>query len=183
MIWRLSPRTNQRRSRDLTLTAHTLPYTLWSHDTRLGESDLDLPAPRPGMLLGAFRPAAAGLSVLPLFVEVTSAGLALGPMLEREGLTRERLGDGLGAAIHDALPRTSEGRRYAAACAAIDALGLRLRDAAGAVVAARGFALSDLWQLGPGLAGLPPEAHAAAESVGLARYSLSVMLPLPDTTS
>lgn len=157
-----------------------MPYTLWSHDTLLGESDLDLPAPRPGMLLGAFRPTAAGLPVLPLFVEVTASALALGPMLEREGLTRDRLGDALGAAIHEGVPRTPEGQRHAAARAAVDALGLTLRDDAGAVVPARGFTLSDVWRLGPELAALPADLRAAAESTGVPRYSLGVTLPRPE---
>lgn len=160
-----------------------MPYTLWSHDTLLGESDLALPAPRPGMLLGAFRPTAAGLPVLPLFVEVTASALALGPMLEREGLTRERLGDGLAAAIHEAMPRTSEGQRHAAACAAVDALGLILRDEANAIVPARGLTLSDVWELGPALGKLPSELHAAAEAMGVPCYSLGVTVSRPEASS
>jgi len=153
-----------------------MPYTILSGDTLLGETELEFPPAQPDTLSGTFRPTAAGNAILPAFLESMAAVLGIGAMLQREGLTRERRGDDLGRAIREALLRTPEGQRVAAAQAAIEALRLELRDPSGAVVRTRQIVLSDAMRSAVAFGGLPAEAPAEAEAAGLAPYVVSVLL-------
>jgi hypothetical protein len=158
-----------------------MTYTLWSHDVLLGESELDMPLPEGGMLAGGLRLTAAGRDAMHVFAEAMDAVMALQPMLEREGLSAERLGPALGEAMFDALHATPEGQRFAETRRAIADLALELRDAAGARVATEDLWIQDVARFGDAgdvatLDALPPEVQAEAETAGLMRYLLFASL-------
>jgi hypothetical protein len=150
-------------------------YTLWSHGVLLGESELNL-QPAQGLAhVGTFYPAEEGRALLPLFSDAMAAVREIGPMLERQGITAERLGRDMGKAVYDTLRQTAEGRRVAETGAAIDALRLELRGPDGSVVPTQQVLLQDSWALTPEIAALPPEAHADLEAEGFMRYLLCVI--------
>ena len=75
---------------DATARLTTMPYTLWSRDTLLGESELALPSSAPGTLVGMFMPSADAADALPTLTGLLHATLQIRAMLDREGITRER---------------------------------------------------------------------------------------------
>lgn len=151
-----------------------MAFTLWGSAELLGETDFEYGSPQPGIPTGSFRPTDAGLGLMPLFEEAMAALMAIEPMLQREGVTRERWGEQLGQAVYDAFQRTEEGQRLAASRDAIAALRLELRDATGAVVPTKQITIQNAHQLIPGLADLHDETGPGPPL--FPRYVLSVVL-------
>ena len=157
-----------------------MSFTLWSRGSLLGELAL---AQQAGtrVLIGPFRPNDAGRAVLPLFRNALTALMALGPMLERRGITRDRLGTDLGQAVHEALHQSSEGERVAHTRAALDALGLELHDAADVAIPMEQISVQELW--GVDSATEPsPIARSRADAMGLPQYMAAVTLADPSPT-
>jgi hypothetical protein len=153
-----------------------MPYTLWSDGVLLGETDLAMPVPQPEARVGVFHPTAAGGALIPTLLQVPLAVLALASVFEREDLTKGRLGDDLGPAIHDAMQSTPELQRLRAAQAAVDALHLELKDEAGANVPAAHISLSDVTAFDADPADLMAEVEADEDAAAFGRYLLSVIL-------
>lgn len=157
-----------------------MPHTLWSGDTLLGETDFGLGSPRPGFRVGVFHPSPGGLSAIPILANAVTTLRASAAMLDREEITRERLGDAVGPAVYDALNNTPEGQRAAAARAAVEALHLELRDADGRAVRTGHIVLFDMVENIPPFAGLPAEARLEVERMGFGRYLLCATDESPD---
>ncbi len=157
-----------------------MPHTLWSDDTLLGETDFGLGSPRPGFRVGVFHPTPAGLAAIPVLANVVTTARATAAMLEREEITRERLGDAVGPAVYEALNNTPEGQRAAAARAALEALHLELRDADARVSRTGHIVLFDMVENIPPFAGLPADARLEVERMGFGRYLLCAMDESPE---
>jgi hypothetical protein len=153
-----------------------MPYTLWSDGVLLGQSDLAMPVPQPEAHVGVFRPTAAGEALIPTLLQVPLAVLALASVFERDDLTKQRLGDDLGPAIHDAMQRAPEIQQLRAAQAAVDALHLELKDEAGAVVPAAHISLTDVTAFDGDPADVMAELEADEDAAAFGRYLLSVIL-------
>ena len=141
----------------------------------LGEFDPAASTRQPGARTAPFWPTDAGRALMPSFIDVLTTAMALGPMMRREGITREKLGDRLGDAVYDALHNSLEGQRAAAARAVVDALELELRDEAGHRVETGQLLIYDIGAVVPG--GLPSETPLDGEPPGFSRYLLCVMDP------
>ena len=76
-----------------------MSFTPWSRGSLLGTLDLTEQAPGMHSLVGLFQATDAGRSVLPLFQDAMTALMAIGPMLERRGITQERRGADVGQAV------------------------------------------------------------------------------------
>jgi hypothetical protein len=152
-----------------------MPYTLWSDGVLLGETDLAVQSPLPDVRLGSFRPTAAGDALLPTMLQVLTAMHAIGSMLERERLTRERLGDDFGLAVLTAMQTSPEGKNLRAAQDAVDALHLELKDDAGAVVPNVHISLNDLANFGADPVDLTPARLAEEGASAFGRYMLTVV--------
>jgi hypothetical protein len=132
-----------------------ITYTLCQGATLLGEGDLAPTRAGDDALGGPFRPTEAFAAVRPAFDALVAARGAMAAALGG-------LPDGAGAdEIREQLRAPGAGAAVGTALAAVEALGLEVRDPAGralagvqAVVAASALRL-------PG--GLTPEQHAAAE--------------------
>ena len=157
-----------------------MSHALWSDGTLLGETDFGLGSPQPGIRVGVFHPTPAGLAAIPILANVVTTAKALGPMLKREGITRERLGEAVGPATYEALTNTPEGRRAVDARAAVEALHLELRDADGHVVRIGQITLFDMVENIPPFAGLPADARLEVERMGFGRYLLCATDESPD---
>ena len=157
-----------------------MPHTLWSGDALLGETDFGLGSPRPGFRVGMFHPTPAGLAAIPILANAVTTARATAAMLDREEITRERLGDAVGPAIYEALNNSPEGQRAAAARAAVEALHLELRDAGGWAVRTGQIILFDMVENIPPFAGLPADARLEVERTGFGRYLLCATDESPD---
>jgi hypothetical protein len=155
-------------------------HTLWSDGTLLGETDFGLGSPQPGGRVGVFHPTPAGLAAIPVLANVVTTARATAAMLQREEITRERLGDAVGPAIYEALTNSPEGQRAAEARAAVEALHLELRDADGHVVRTGQITVFDIVEIVPPFAGLPAEGRLEVERMGFGRYLLCATDESPD---
>ncbi len=152
-----------------------MTFTLWSRGSILGELELPDDSGGTRRLVGPFRPTDAGRAALPAFLDAQAALMAIGPMLERRGITRDRLGGELGQAVHEALHDSPEGQRVARTRATLDALALELRDATGTPVPIKQVTIGDVW--GAGSVGEPPtETRTRIEAAGLPLYMAAVTL-------
>jgi hypothetical protein len=157
-------------------------FTLWSRGSLLGELEL---TDHPGgtrALVGPFRPTDAGRAMLPVFLDAQTALTAIGPMLERRGITRERLGAALGQAVHEALHESPEGQRVAQTRATLDALVLELHDGTDTPVPMRQITIQDVWSAGSA-AEPPVDARTSIEAAGLPQYVAAVTLMDPRSAS
>lgn len=134
------------------------------------------------LLVGPFRPTDAGRAALPVFLDAQTALMAIGPMLERRGVTRENLGPELGQAVQEALHNSPEGQLVAQTRATLDALALELRDATGTPVPMKQVTIQDVWSAGKA-AEAPPETRTHTEAPGLAQYLAAVTLIDPWSAS
>jgi hypothetical protein len=159
-----------------------MSFTLWSRGSLLGELELTKFPAGTRVVAGPFRPNDAGRAVLPLFLNAMTALMAIDPMLERRGITRERLGAELGQAVHEALHQSPEGERVAQTRGALDALALELHDAAGMPVPMEQVTIQELW--GVDSAAEPsPVVRARADAMGLPQYIAAVTLADPAPAS
>jgi hypothetical protein len=157
-----------------------MPHTLWSNGTLLGETDFGLGSPRPGFRVGVFHPTPAGFAAIPILANAVTTARATAAMLDREEITRERLGEAVGPAIYEALNNSPEGKHAADARAAVEALHLELRDADGHVVRTGQITLFDMVENIPPFAGLPADARLEVERMGFGRYLLCATEESPD---
>jgi hypothetical protein len=137
-----------------------MTHTLWRGAELLGEADLaPLPGGVPGSLHGPFRPAPAFASAWPAFAALSAAGGRVGAALA--GLPRDADPHAVQAAIAGADPDDALG----AAAAAVDALRLEVRDAAGRALAGlrADVALRSLSMLDDMLGDFTPEQRAEVE--------------------
>ncbi|HWH52687.1 MAG TPA: hypothetical protein VN651_14150 [Gemmatimonadaceae bacterium] len=149
--------------------------TLWSRDSLLGELELAEPSGRPPIRVGPFRPTDAMQAILPLFATANAAVMAIGPMLERRGMTREPLGAELGQAVYDALRDSPEGQHVSQTRAVLDALALDLRDASGASVPYDYVTIQPAWGSDSTVAA-SADARARLEAAGYSQYLAAVAL-------
>lgn len=148
-------------------------FTLWSRESLLGEVDLGSRFSAPRILVGPFHPTDVGRGILPLFVEAQTAILAVGPMLERRGITSERCGEDLGQAVYEALQDSPEGMHVRNTRAALDALALMLRDATGRSISLEHITIHDAWS--PQTAAASDETRARIEAAGFSQYLAAVV--------
>jgi hypothetical protein len=134
------------------------------------------------VLVGPFRPTDAGRGVLPMFLNAQAALMAVGPMLERRGTTRENLGPELGQAVHEALHQSAEGQRVAETRAILDALALELHDTTGTPVPMKQITIQDVWSAGSA-AEPPAETRTRIAAAGLPQYMAAVTLSDPGSVS
>ena len=64
-----------------------MPFTLWSHNKLLGESDFEIAGNSGPRRLGTFRPSALGTTLLPTLTGFGPALLRLGESCRRQGLS------------------------------------------------------------------------------------------------
>ncbi len=152
-----------------------MTFTLWSRGSVLGELELPDDSGGTRLLVGPFRPTDAGRAALPAFLDAQAALMAIGPMLERRGITRESLGGELGQVVHEALHDSPEGQRVIQTKATLDALALELHDVDGIPVPMRQVTIRDVWIAGSA-AELPTEARTRIEAIGLPQYLAAVTL-------
>jgi hypothetical protein len=152
-----------------------MTFTLWSRGSVLGEMELPDHSGGTRLLVGPFRPTAAGRAALPAFLGPQAALMAIGPMLERRGITRESLGGELGQAVHEALHDSPEGQRVAQTRATLDTLALELRDATGTPVPIKQVTIRDVWSA-ESAAEPPAETRTRIEAAGLPQYMAAVTL-------
>jgi hypothetical protein len=150
-------------------------HTLWSHGTLLGEFDPAASTRQSGGRTAPFWPTDAGLALMPAFVDVLTTAAAVGAMMQREEITRDKLGDRVGDAVYNALRNSPEAQRAAAARAVVDALEPELRDEAGQRVETGQLLICGFDWLVPG--GLPVGIPLDGEPPGFSRYLLCAMDP------
>lgn len=125
-----------------------MTFTLWGGGSLLGELELSDPSGGTRAFVGPFRPTDAGRALLPVFLDAQAALTAIGPMLERRGITHERLGAELGQAVNEALNESPEGQRVAQTTATLDALALELHDGTGLPIPMKQIIIQDVWSAG-----------------------------------
>jgi hypothetical protein len=153
-----------------------MPYTVWSGDTLIGESEL---APLPdmsGTLGGMFSPTSAAASVLDTFGALFDALNNFGEKLQREENTREHNVPHPGQAVYEAMG-TAEGRKMSEHQSAVDALELRLRDPEGVLVNTQTIGIADTRRmLGLAFDDIMDEELAEGSAASLTNYFLTVTL-------
>jgi len=105
-----------------------VPYTLWSKDRLLGETDLDYQEVFPHHRMGAFEPTELGLKLMPIITGVGRASRQLCRMVvyRRHGPK--------GEALEEELKHSPEQADLSAAEAHFDALELQLRAPDGSLI-------------------------------------------------
>lgn len=153
-----------------------MPYTVWSRDTLIGESELE-PLPGTGKSLGGvFSPTLAAESALDAFGAMFDALNKLGEILPGK-FARDVNSPHRGQVIFGAMHGTPEGREMIERQSEIRALELRLRDPQGVLVNTKTIAIADTRRLlGPGFDDLSEEDQAEGRAAGFTHYILSVTL-------
>lgn len=105
-----------------------MPYTLWSHDRLLGQSDLDYMQIRDRHVIGDFEPTTLGESLMPLVTGETRALLDFA-RTSRENHGRYGFSEG-----YEGMQRTTEYADLAAARTHRESLELQLRAPDGSLV-------------------------------------------------
>jgi hypothetical protein len=142
-----------------------MPYTLWSRDQLLGESDFEHSSQGGRRRAGVFRPTVVGGSLLPVLCGMGPAVLQLEAMFRRERLTPENVNDVGIDEIERMFRSSEEGRRVMSYVDQLTAMELELRDPAGEVVETESLAVNDLERL----AELAVSVAAARGATGAAR--------------
>lgn len=120
-----------------------MPYTLWSRDTHVGDTDFSLGEQTANRRVGVFQPTAPGLMLLPGITDMAPALLALNAVIERDGLSD----DDMERLLQDDewIERMPEMRRMMASARHIS--DLQLRDPDGRPLAVESILVSDLDEL------------------------------------
>ena len=118
-----------------------MPYTVWSRNRLIGESELAFARSLPGLRAGHFTPSALGEQLMPI---ITGSGQALRALYDvSEDIRRERPEGEQSGHWPTSVRRTTE---YADALSIndeLESLDLELRDPGGAVVKTEWIAIQD----------------------------------------
>lgn len=157
-----------------------MPYTLWSRDMLVGETDFSLGEQTDGHRVGVFHPAPAGMMLLPAITAMAPALFDLQRAVERGDISSDLIEEAAdGEDAYEALMRTPEGRRVMAS--AQHMVSLELRDPRGRPLLLKSILVSDLEEIrrfegSETGAELAPETPVPPPSREPIRYIISVTL-------
>src|SRR5919198_3548759 len=121
-----------------------MPFTLWSRDLLIGETDFELGDRGGTRHIGVFRPAPSGMMLLPSITAMAPALFEFGLAAKRAGFSAEPEGDEADACL-ELLEQCGPGQRMLASAKRI--AELELRDPDGRQIHFESILVSDLEEL------------------------------------
>jgi len=155
-----------------------MTYTIWSGDTLIGSTTLELPSVKPGERMGKFEPAPGGEGALAVLLEASAAMTAMLLAMHARFEGADAADPSSGQDVHEWVRGAPTFERATAAARAVSALALELRDASGERIPATRIGVSDglaFWRADED----PPteERRAALEAEGVPRYLITATMP------
>ena len=121
-----------------------MPFTLWSRDVLVGETDFELGERVGPHRAGVFRPAPSGMMLLPALTAMAPALFELGMAARELGLAPDSESEDEQATL-DLIESSTAGKKMLASASQI--ASLELRDGSGKQIAIESILVSDLQEL------------------------------------